>query len=553
MTGTSTEDLILEYTKDGVYCASKEYAREEIIKAANREKHSRWSWNRIQKAMRDKNASLGSPLDDIDMTSLIVEVRTEFAYDLFNEHGIRTYEYMPAEEEGKSVVPSPLDIAKMACLQNRIYFNKTSKEYLMYDETKGYYINEGTDKEHCHNIRSVLRHLYSITYSNKRGERNYQPSSSFLRECLSYIADTYKLDADSFGFKTDVIPVKNGVLDLKTRKLLPHSPKYGFLYTLNVVYNPDAKCPVIQGFLDDIVRRDIVTSSNVEQLLEYLGHVLTPNTKHEAMLIIVGLTGSGKSVLLEIIQEILTQQLYSTESMYHLENDPFSLATVRGKLLNVCAELKISRLNDTSNIKSLVSGDPVRANPKGVQPFTFKPTVSLLFSCNGLPDLSEEEYALFRRIMLIHFRGMIPQNEKDKSLKERTKTSEELSGFFNLLLDARERLEKRGEFEGRLDIDDMEALYNNVKNPLKIYEKVCLSDEEGTILSKDIVYGHYKNVYCRLAKKEPLSPDAFKTMFTKQFQHKYPAKKLPYSVDPKRPYGWANLRLKAASEIFDEI
>ena len=58
---------------------------------------------------------------------------------------------------------------------------------------------------------------------------------------------------------TNLIPLKNGVYDMTTKSLLPHSPEYRFRYQFPVIYDRDATCPKTQAFMGQILTPEQIT------------------------------------------------------------------------------------------------------------------------------------------------------------------------------------------------------------------------------------------------------------------------------------------------------
>ena len=60
--------------------------------------------------------------------------------------------------------------------------------------------------------------------------------------CLS--EPTISVSHDAFDAHPYLLPCINGVVDLKTGKLLPHNPSYLFTKCLPIEFDPAATCPV---------------------------------------------------------------------------------------------------------------------------------------------------------------------------------------------------------------------------------------------------------------------------------------------------------------------
>jgi putative DNA primase/helicase len=426
----------------------------------------------------------------------------------------------------------------------------TSKEFYIYDGKLGYYVNDGAKFQYCNRVRRAIRNTYRRTYIGKDGLPGHDPAPSFINAVLQYFVDEHTVDKDKvFPNLLDILPVKNGVLDLKTRKLIPHSPDNKLLYTLNVEYNPDAKCSVFEGFLSNVKSRGILSDEKTQELLEFFAYCLIPNSRLEAGMILVGEPGSGKSTFIDILLEILGACQYASETMHDLEEYPFSTANLEFKLLNVCSDIGERPIRQSPNLKKIMSGEPLNANRKGIQPYPFKPYARLLFAANVLPELSEEDEALYRRLLLVRFIGNVTLHERDVTLKEKLKSPSELSGFLNILLDAHDALNERGDFTGRLDIYEMKKLYQELKNPLKNFVEDCLIPIAGRETIKDEAYTLYRDTWCPIKKKVPMSSSAFKTAITKN-NNQFPTGK---SNLAGRPTIWKNCLLKPKEIVEKEL
>ena len=80
----------------------------------------------------------------------------------------------------------------------------------------------------------------------------------------------------------------------------------------------------------------------------------------------------------------------------------FASYGLMGKLVNSCADLEVTALEDTSTLKKILGEDAIRAEAKGKDAVSFKSYAKLLFSTNELPlVLSERSNGFFRRVMIL--------------------------------------------------------------------------------------------------------------------------------------------------------
>lgn len=134
------------------------------------------------------------------------------------------------------------------------------------------------------------------------------------------IMDALKLEAfsEEIPMHIDRVHFKNGTLFLETGFV----PDKEFCSNrLPVNYNPEAKEPLrwLQ-FLDELLYpEDIIT------LQEFMGYMLIPTTKAQAMLMIIGSDGEGKSRIGFVCRNVLGDNM-NICSVNKLSYDRFSLA-----------------------------------------------------------------------------------------------------------------------------------------------------------------------------------------------------------------------------------
>lgn len=195
------------------------------------------------------------------------------------------------------------------------------------------------------------------------------------------------------------INFKDCMLDAETMEKLPHDPNY---YSINQVpYNYSdiekaANGTEIENFFGYIFSSD----DDRKMLLEYAGLCLTRDTRQQRFMILCGIGGTGKSVLIRLIEHAAGNENVSNVSMHKL-NERFSTSLLVGKTLNSCGDLSIEELTDSSTIKRLLGEDSIMAEFKGKDGFMFKNYSKLLFSTNTLPTVSTEHTNGFYRRLLI--------------------------------------------------------------------------------------------------------------------------------------------------------
>lgn len=346
---------------------------------------------------------------------------------------------------------------------------------------------------------------------DKYNARHYLFKEELFKQFLvSAILPTPEPETDKV-----LINLKNGTFEIspETTFLRPFNPKDFITYQLPFEYNPEAKAPLFEAYLNKVLP-DI----NRQQILaEFLGYVFIKHDskalKEEKALILYGTGANGKSVFFEIVNALLGKENISSHSLQDLTNENgYYRAKIANKLVNYASE--INGKLEASIFKQMVSGEPITARLPYGQPMELRQYAKLIFNCNELPRDVEHTNAYFRRFLIIPFDVTIPEQEQDKQLH--TKIIEnELSGVFNWVLEGLKRLLEQKRFT------DCEAV-NNAIEQYKLQSdsvKLFIEENEYKPCSKEFeliktLYNDYRT-FCLEDGFKPLN----KSNFIKRLQN----------------------------------
>ncbi len=234
----------------------------------------------------------------------------------------------------------------------------------------------------------------------------------------------------------DTINLKNGLLDWQTKTLRPHSPAFLSITQLPVAYNRDAICPNWNEQISATFPEDCVLAGVAWQIVAWL---MLPIALQKALLIL-GIGGSGKSTFLNALFNFLGRRNTCGLSLQKLEADRFATSRLIGKLVNICADLPSTHLENSSIFKNITGDDPMLdAEYKFKESFDFKPFARLVFSANQPPQSKDATEAFFDRWVVLAFNKVYRGTEQEISRKivdARLSTPAELSGVLNRALDA---------------------------------------------------------------------------------------------------------------------
>ncbi len=168
----------------------------------------------------------------------------------------------------------------------------------------------------------------------------------------------------------------------------------------------------------------ILPDEEVRSFVQRLfGCAMLGEVREHVMPIFTGTGANGKGTLRDA--------LMSAFGDYAIEVDPAILMQskherhgafkmrLRGARLAFCSETEKGRRFAEATMKRLVGGDPIEANLMHRNPITFDPSHTLVMLTNFLPQVSGDDPAVWRRILVVPFDVTIPEAERDPGLPDR--------------------------------------------------------------------------------------------------------------------------------------
>jgi P4 family phage/plasmid primase-like protien len=237
----------------------------------------------------------------------------------------------------------------------------------------------------------------------------------------------------------NIINFKNGLLDINTYVLRPHTPDYLSTNQVPVEYNKDAQAPQWFKFIMDIMNGDV---SQARLLQQIAGYSLTSETDLAKAFIFFGQGANGKSLFSRMLTKIVGRENVSSLSLTTITGQ-FGLYGIVGKKVNLIDEIS-GNYFESPAIKNLISGEKMAAEVKyRPEPVEFYPTAKLIFSVNELPKINDTTPGLYRRFIIIPFERSF-LNNADIHLEAKLTT--ELSGILNWAIEGLKDIRKTKEF-----------------------------------------------------------------------------------------------------------
>lgn len=358
-------------------------------------------------------------------------------------------EQLPNESEQAKDIRKQLDKIKVNTKHYRILSIKnvsktaTKNRWGLCKNHDFIYLYNGTfwaelDKDEFQKFLGEAAEKMGVRWDNAQ---DYQFREQLFKQFLA----TEYLSNPPGNKDTVLINLQNGTFEISPQgtKLRPFDRSDFITYQLPFEYNPQAKAPLFEAYLNKV----LPDPERQRVLAEYLGYVFIKHggrLKLEAALILYGTGANGKSVFFEIVNALLGNNNVSSYSLQELTDDTgYYRAMIANKLVNYASEINGKLQADS--FKKMVSGEVVPARLPYGKPMQLTNYAKFIFNCNELPKDVEHTNAYFRRWLIIPFDVTIPKAEQDSELHTKI-IEKELSGVFNWVLQGLNRLLEQKKF-----------------------------------------------------------------------------------------------------------
>lgn len=277
--------------------------------------------------------------------------------------------------------------------------------------------------------------------------------SAMLDKLLKNLTRTRELyvDENDMDAMEEFIAVENGLVNLKTRDLVPNAPDALMVKYCNVRYDPSADCPTW--------RKCVSTWFGSEEVAWYmqkvLGKMLAGRPDEEAFYLLIGDGANGKSSFLETISEVMGgySKALSDETVIGRKGTPASghradIVRLQGARFVYCSETGSGESFRAADLKRISGGDKISARGAyAAEVKEFPARFTLFIATNFAPNMQGADNAMRRRIRLIDFPHDFENDPKYRAMRIKGLSrvlKAERSGIFNWLLEGREGELKEG-------------------------------------------------------------------------------------------------------------
>jgi putative DNA primase/helicase len=213
---------------------------------------------------------------------------------------------------------------------------------------------------------------------------------------------------------------QNGTVDLRTSEL--HEHRRGDLITklAPVEYDPAARCPRWEEFLEEIFAGDHDLIVFVQKAI---GYALTGSMREQAVFLLFGTGANGKTTFLETIRAMLGDYARNTNFSAFLRGQNSTarndLARLAGARFVTASEVEEDRRLSEDVIKQITGGEPLTVRFLYGEFFEYRPQCKIFLAVNHKPVIRGTEHRIWRRIHEIPFTQTISDAKQDRTLGEK--------------------------------------------------------------------------------------------------------------------------------------
>ena len=344
-----------------------------------------------------------------------------------------------------------------------------------------------------------LRNILADTLKHEWSQAKVNHIFTWYKDCAPKLWDPPPLDR---------VNVLNGVLNLESGDLQPHSPDFLSPIQINAAWDPEAECPAIDRFVQRVFPYDAH-----EVFYQLAGLFLTPDSRCQKAVLFLGSGASGKSVALSLLRQFLHPRNVSNVPLHDLTVGRFDLAELRGKLLNISADVPERDFNDTAVFKQIVDGQlaTLRVPRKYRDPIEFQPFTRLLASAARVPQSADNSLGYLRRWLAVPFDTSLNESNLDRTLLDQLTIPDELSGLLNRAVSAYRQLLEKGTLTESEKMAAAKQEFDQASDSTRLFlrERVeeCSPYDE---IDRTVLYGAYKD-WCVFNR---FSPDSARRLYS---------------------------------------
>lgn len=324
---------------------------------------------------------------------------------------------------------------------------------------------------------------------------------------------------DEFDKDEYLFNVQNGTIDLRTGQIRPSDPTDLITMVAPVTHDPEADCPRWKRFLPEIFpvipptpadpdddddtgdpgRSEEEAQAIIGYIQRLIGYGLTGSVIEQIIAFFYGIGKNGKSTILETQAALMGPYWKKTRTQNLMQRRdsgiPNEIAALRGARTVVANEINQGGKLDESIVKDLTGNDSITARRLYGEPFTFKPTFTLIMYGNHKPIIDGSDEGIWRRVHLVPFTYTVPDELRERDLGD--KLRDELPGILNWAIQGALDWQRTG-LNPPASIIAATNVYREEMDSIGRFIEVCCSNDDDEKIIIDDLYQAYRNYSTKL-------------------------------------------------------
>jgi putative DNA primase/helicase len=346
-------------------------------------------------------------------------------------------------------------------------------------------------------LRKKLRSLYYLKGRTEKGQtihdqvKNWNPDTRTLALVEDALADAVNVGSgtaarelpDAYGDRCGAYPAsgtwvqcRNGVLDVAAGRLVASCPLWFSPSRVEADYDPAADPHTAAAWFRVLEDQWADDPGAIACLQEWFGYALSGRMDLQKWMLIVGPSGSGKSIIAEVLGALMGAV---TATRLDTLNSRFGLATMydTGARLALLGDIRFSSRDSSTaveNMLTIIGQDDVTIDRKYRPEVTARLAVRFHGSANEMPRWSDDSNALQKRALLLETTvGYRDTDAEDPTLKGRV-LADELGAVLRWAVRGLQRLNANGgKFTRSKRADELATELAETASPTLVFVREC--------------------------------------------------------------------------------
>lgn len=304
-------------------------------------------------------------------------------------------------------------------------------QFLKYGNYNGkkvlnYVITKGKDAKNGFTIFRYDKGVYKKTSADefKGAIRKFIPQDLRNRKLVDevyadLISEDLFIDEFQLNSAESYINFEDGIFDLKSKTLLPHSPEYLSTIQIPAKYKEIESAPDIAPVFDKYIHTLCDNDEDaIEILMECIGLAISNvyGYRTKKALFLVGKGDSGKSQIKKLAETFIGINNISTADLKNI-NSRFGKSALYGKRLVGCNDMSYEAIKEMDIFKQITGGDNISIEFKNGDFIDYTYKGFCWFNCNNMPAFGGDKGKwVYDRMIPIACVNSIPKEKQDPKL-----------------------------------------------------------------------------------------------------------------------------------------